>query len=310
MPSLAAHAKINLCLSVGGPVPPRNFHPIASLFVCIDLHDTLTIEPLPGGSDSIHEISWAPDAPRPTPIDWPTERDLAVRAHRSLEALARRPLPVRMTLHKRIPVGGGLGGGSADAGAALIAIRDAFSLPFSHHDLRTIGAALGSDVPFFVDDHPGPPRAAVVSGFGEEIKRLNAPLTGDMLLAVPPFGCPTPAVYKAFDADPARLTSAPDRARVVACAEALSRQAAPLHLADLFNDLAAPAETVSPALAQLRAHLSAAYATTFHITGSGSCLFAPISGGMGTPPVHAHALAGVTLMKARLVTAGATLPAA
>ncbi|MBX3410449.1 MAG: hypothetical protein KF859_11255 [Phycisphaeraceae bacterium] len=310
MLSLAAHAKINLCLSVGGPVPPRNFHPIASLFVCIDLHDTLTIEPLPGGSESIHEISWAPDAPRPTPIDWPREKDLAVRAHRALEALARRPLPVRMTLHKRIPVGGGLGGGSADAGAALIAIRDAFSLPFSHHDLRTIGAALGSDVPFFVDDHPGPPRAAVVSGFGEEIERLNAPLAGDMLLAVPPFGCPTPAVYKAFDADPARIASAPDRARVVACAEALSRKDTPLHMVDLFNDLGSPAEAVSPALAQLRAHLSTAYATMFHITGSGSCMFAPMPSGMGSLPVHTHASAGVTLLKARLMAPGATLPAA
>jgi 4-diphosphocytidyl-2-C-methyl-D-erythritol kinase len=311
MISLEAHAKINLCLSVGGPTPPRGFHPIASLFSCIDLHDTITIEPLTASAESSHEITWAPDAPRPTPIDWPAECDLAVRAHRSLELASGRTLPLRMTLSKRIPVGGGLGGGSADAAAALLAIRDAFGLPLTNFELRTLGAALGSDVPFFIDDstHSAhPPRPAIVTGFGETIERLASPLSGELLLAIPPFGCPTPAVYRAFDADPARATTPNTPAspttpanepRVRRCTHSLSSRTASLDTADLFNDLAQPAEAVAPLLGALRQQLSLAYACTFHITGSGSCMFAPMPAGAQTPPAQPHP--GTTVLRTRLV---------
>ena len=67
------------------PQPPRGYHPIHSWFVPIELHDTVTITPLATDQPSRHVVEWADDAPRPSPIDWPLEKDLAVRAHRLLE---------------------------------------------------------------------------------------------------------------------------------------------------------------------------------------------------------------------------------
>ena len=155
--AITAYAKLNLALSVGPPVPPRGYHPIASWFVCIGLSDTLRLTRLQPGSPSRHTIRWAPGAPRPTPIDWPVERDLAVRAHRLLEHHTGRPLPVDMTVDKRIPVGAGLGGGSSDAAAALRALNTLFSLGLPADQLRALASHLGSDIPFFIDEDPDPP---------------------------------------------------------------------------------------------------------------------------------------------------------
>src|SRR4051794_34908189 len=85
-----AYSKINLCLSAGAPIaegPRAGFHPIASWMQAIDIYDEITVLPAPGaGKDSVYSVSWADDAPRPTPIDWPLENDLAVRTHRAFEA--------------------------------------------------------------------------------------------------------------------------------------------------------------------------------------------------------------------------------
>ncbi|QKK06832.1 MAG: hypothetical protein HND58_00740 [Planctomycetota bacterium] len=122
-------------------------------------------------------------------------------ALRAVEAHVGRPLPTRLVLTKRIPTGAGLGGGSADAGATLLAVNQAWGLGLGVDVLQTLGATLGSDVPFFVDtpgtgsDAPGP---AVVGGFGEAIERtLRA--AGELVLMVPAFGCATGSVYRAFD---------------------------------------------------------------------------------------------------------------
>ena len=169
----SAPAKVNLALSVGDAEPaerdgarnPRaGWHPIASWMVCVDLMDRVRVTP--GSEGSTHRIAWAEDAPRPTPIDWPVEKDLAVRAHRALERRVGRTLPCAVAVEKRIPVGGGLGGGSSDAAAALLALREAFDLPLSDAELAAVGAGLGSDVAFFVDAEHGP---GVVTGFGEGV---------------------------------------------------------------------------------------------------------------------------------------------
>src|SRR5438105_752090 len=95
--SLRAHAKLNLALSVGPPLadgPRAGFHPIASWFAPIDLHDTIEMEALAPGRTSRCSISWADGAPRPSPVDWPLNKDLVVRAHALLKAHAHRALPV------------------------------------------------------------------------------------------------------------------------------------------------------------------------------------------------------------------------
>ncbi len=254
-----AHAKINLALAVGPPLPPGSphagYHPIASWMHAIDLADDLTVA---HASKSTFDIAWHDN----TPVDWPIESDLTARAHHALEQHAARPLPTAVTLRKRIPAGGGLGGGSSDAAALLLALRDLHNLDITTAQLAALAHTLGTDIPFFIDDEQ-PPRPALVTGLGDHTERLPRS-TAEITLILPPFGCPTGAVYRAFDAAP---THPCDETRV----RALSH--APIDTSILFNDLAAPAERAEPRLAELRARLARELGTPIHVSGSGSTLF-------------------------------------
>ena len=302
--SLRAHAKLNLTLSVGPPIADgdrRGFHPIASWFAAIDLADSLSVRRLPPGTPSRFSIRWAPDAPKTSPINWPLEKDLAVRAHALVERVAGRALPVDMVLVKRIPVGGGLGGGSSDAAAMLAAVVTLFGLPIGRPDLRALSAGLGSDVAFFLDDSPvDPPRPAIVTGFGEKIERLDDALGAEVLLIVPPFGCPTGPVYKAFDSAP-RAELRPERVRAI---RQRSRNRGRIDSADLFNDLADPACTVEPMLGETLERLRAALGEVpVHVTGSGSTMFVLVSAGDGDRTAGLIRAAGpeLVVVTARLI---------
>lgn len=267
---LNAHAKINLALAVGPPQPPSGYHPISSWFVPIDLHDVVAVSPAPHSSFS---INWAPDAPRTSPIDWPTDKDLARRAHLAFEAALGRPCPAAITVSKRIPVGGGLGGASTDAAAVLRALRELFAPHMTEQDLVAIAATLGSDVAYFCDTAGPAPRQAIVEGLGERIERTRA-VGGSLLLVVPPFGCATRDVYRAFDSAPDAANGFAERASRVRSLQraALTRG---LCATPLFNDLADPACTVAPPLRAIARDLGALLDRPAHITGSGSCLFVP-----------------------------------
>jgi 4-diphosphocytidyl-2-C-methyl-D-erythritol kinase len=308
-----AFAKLNLALAVSAPEPSTSvrpgWHRICSWFAPIALHDDLEIRALGGRAASRFEIAWAADAPRVSPIDWPLEKDLAVRAHALLQAHVGRELPIEMKLSKRIPVGGGLGGGSSNAAAMLRALRRAFDLDISIDAMRKLAGPLGSDVAFFLDDDrevaddddadadddgldvTDAPRSAIVSGFGETIMRVGTP-TEDMLLLLPGFGCPTPAVYRAFDALPAREF---DEARVHDLVRRASEPepepaaddddadrdqnddaAVPaIPVLDLFNDLAPAACAVEPRLKRVIELALAPTEIPIYVTGSGSTLFVP-----------------------------------
>jgi 4-diphosphocytidyl-2-C-methyl-D-erythritol kinase len=266
---LSAYAKLNLALAVGPPQPPKGYHPIASWFVAIELHDTLTLTRLPEGAPNRFDIRWAPDAPKPTPIDWPAEKDLAACAHALLQRHANRPLPVALTLDKRTPVGGGLGGGSSDAAAALSGLNTLFSLGLSRAELAALSTQLGSDIAFFLDDSPAP-RPALVTGVGDRIQRLPHAAPAPVILIIPPFGCPTGPVYHAFDRAPTVSADEP-RIRSLITAGAAGR----IPSADLFNDLAEPACLVEPRLRDTLVSLRTALgpSTPVHVTGSGSTMF-------------------------------------
>jgi 4-diphosphocytidyl-2-C-methyl-D-erythritol kinase len=278
---IPAYAKLNLALGVGPPAPPRGYHPIASWFVAIDLADQITLRRLEPDEPSRHHVFWDDSAIVKSTIDWPIEKDLAVRAHRLLEMQVGRKLPLELELRKHIPVGGGLGGGSSDAAAVLVGVNILFELKLPASLLRTLAEQLGSDVAFFVDERRlvigrqgEPPRAAMVSGFGERLARVpTIPQTA--LLFFPPFGCPTGAVYKAFDAHPA---GSADAGRVYELIKA-STQRQTIDSSSLFNDLAAPASRAEPRLAQTIADLARTLGPDIliHVTGSGSTLFALVS---------------------------------
>lgn len=278
---LPAHAKLNLALSVGPPEGPKGYHPIASWLVAIDLKDDVELRALGAGEPSRHQIVWSGDAPRTSPIDWQIDKDLGVRAHRLLEAHAGRPLPLAMTVRKRIPVGGGLGGGSSDAAAVLLGVNMLFDLGLTLEELASMSAALGSDVAFFVDEMP--PRPGLVTGFGEHVDRLPPiPGGGAAVLIVPPFGCPTGPVYAAYDRAPAPRADA-HRVRGLIAVAALGGG---IDGRELFNDLERPACEVEPRLAEALRDLRAALGegSPVLVTGSGSTMFCP------APP---EALAGI-----------------
>lgn len=274
---LRAHAKVNLALALAPPEPPgaerAGWHRICTWMHAIDLADEVLVEPLGAEARSTWSARWAADAPRPGLVDWPLSRDLAWRALRAIETRVGRRLPTRLSLLKRIPTGAGLGGGSSDAGAALVGIDRAWGLGLGLDTLREMGASLGSDVPFFID-HQNPPLPGVVGGFGELIERTGR-ASGSIILMVPPFGCPTGRVYRAFDALAAAGRLGPMRERRV---HRLADAAAPVG-ASLFNDLAAPACAVAPDLAGLRSLAEAVLGRPVGITGSGSALFAPCEPG-------------------------------
>jgi 4-diphosphocytidyl-2-C-methyl-D-erythritol kinase len=255
-----APAKLNLALSVGPPGADR-MHPIASWMVTVDFADDLHLTRLDAGRDSLYAIVWAPDAPRPSDIDWPIQKDLAVRAHLALERHVGRPLPVRMKLEKRIPVGGGLGGGSSDAAAMLRGVRELHGLAVSDGELAEIARGLGSDVPFLVRGG-----SAIVEGLGERLEHHERLPDVHAVLAFPAAACPTGPVYGKFD------LLRPDASLQAARVRALASAATLAHDAP-FNDLAEPAIAVTPSLADEIAEIAGLSGRRVHVSGSGSTLF-------------------------------------
>lgn len=184
-----ARAKINLTLGVA----PRNqdgMHTISSRMVTLDLCDNLELTRLEAHTPSRYSVLWHEDAPKTSEINWPITSDLAVRAHKAVEQAVGHILPVQMKLEKRIPVGGGLGGGSADAGAMVRAVVALFDLDI---DCAEIALSLGSDVPFMVLGG-----AADVSGIGEVVVPVQCS-SMHMVLAIPEYSCSTASVFDAFD---------------------------------------------------------------------------------------------------------------
>jgi 4-diphosphocytidyl-2-C-methyl-D-erythritol kinase len=164
---------LNLDLRLRGLLP-GGLHEIESTMQAISLHDLLLVE----------------RAERTTLVGGHGAEDLVLRAQRTLEQAACRPLPARFRLVKRIPVGAGLSGGSSDAAAALRALARLHGLDV---DLAPVAARVGADVPFFLVGG-----AATARGAGE-LLTPRPPARGWVALAWPGFAVSTAAVYRAWD---------------------------------------------------------------------------------------------------------------
>jgi 4-diphosphocytidyl-2-C-methyl-D-erythritol kinase len=154
-----APAKLNLFLHVTGR-RADGYHELQTLFQLIDLNDTLGIEVRRDG-----HISRALG-----PADVPPEADLTVRAARALQAASGTALGATLEVHKRIPQGGGLGGGSSDAATALIALNELWGCGLSLEQLAALGLPLGADVPVFVRGS-----SAWAEGVGERLTPVALP---------------------------------------------------------------------------------------------------------------------------------------
>ncbi|WOZ79430.1 4-(cytidine 5'-diphospho)-2-C-methyl-D-erythritol kinase [Kosakonia sacchari] len=196
MTTWPAPAKLNLFLYITGQ-RADGYHTLQTLFQFLDYGDTLTIEPRSDG-----EIRLL------TPVAGvPDEENLIVRAARLLMQRAAESgrLPAgsgaEIAIDKRLPMGGGLGGGSSNAATVLVALNHLWGCKLSVDELAALGLQLGADVPVFVRGH-----AAFAEGVGEILTPANPPEKW-YLVAHPGVGIPTPVIFK----DPELPRNTPQR---------------------------------------------------------------------------------------------------
>ena len=160
-----APAKLNLFLHVTGR-RADGFHDLQTVFQLIDLCDVISIDVRP---DGVIE--------RPQTSVIPEEEDLVVRAARALQSATGTSLGARLRVRKRIPIGGGLGGGSSDAATTLVALNLLWNCGVSDQVLESLGLTLGSDVPVFIRGF-----SAWAEGRGEQLTPVELPQRAYVLI--------------------------------------------------------------------------------------------------------------------------------
>jgi 4-diphosphocytidyl-2-C-methyl-D-erythritol kinase len=252
--TVRAHAKINLDLRVLG-TRPDGFHELRTVFQALALHDTIECVPRPGPFTIECETAGVP-------LD---RSNLVWRAAESLWRSLRCDGPVRdmlVRLHKRIPLQGGLGGGSADAAATLVALAHAWRVPLRPNQFVDVAATLGADVPFFLSGG-----TALGLGRGDEIYPLADLPRHWVVLLIPGFGVASVDAYDWYDAE-----RDPGRSPMVREAQYVPGPW-PSRAAQMINDLEAPIARHHPEIDQMKTAMRRAGALAAAMSGSGSTVF-------------------------------------
>lgn len=234
-----APAKLNLFLHIVGR-RQDGYHLLQSVFRFLDYADSLSFR---ARDDGVIKRDY-------TLAGVPEEDDLCVQAAKLLQRMADTRLGVEITLEKKLPLGGGLGGGSSDAATTLIALNRLWKLGFTREKLQHLGLQLGADVPIFVFG-----QNAFVEGVGEVLQPISLPPAWYVVLA-PKVNISTAEIF----ADP-ELTRNTNRIKITAFSTAQGH-----------NDLEPVVCRKYPQVAQ---HL--AWLKLFgeaRMTGSGACVFA------------------------------------
>lgn len=180
-----APGKINLSLAVGA-VDGRGYHQLATVFHAVGLYETVTVTP----ADDL-SLSLTSHVTGEVPLD---ASNLALRAARLLQETYGVDRGAAIHVAKEVPLAGGLGGGSADAAATLLALSRLWDLPIAPDELRRLGGRLGADVPFAVLGH-----TALGRGNGGDLSSVLISGSWTWVLAAPGGHLSTPAVYGRFD---------------------------------------------------------------------------------------------------------------
>ena len=180
---LRCPSKLNLTLEVLKK-KDNGMHEIKSHFQLIDLCDVMHIEKSNAQQSSIRTNA---------SIDIDSKKNLVYQAIEALSEHVSQELHCNIIIEKNIPIGGGLGGGSSDAAAALIGINKIFSLKLNVSELMKIGLKLGADVPFFVAG-----KNAIASGIGEQLSEINSE-TNKFLVISPPIHSSTQEMFQIWD---------------------------------------------------------------------------------------------------------------
>jgi 4-diphosphocytidyl-2-C-methyl-D-erythritol kinase len=247
-----AHAKVNLDLRVLGS-RADGYHELRTVFQSIELHDTLTSVARPGPFALKCRVT-------SVPLD---DTNLVWRAGAALwEALGRPgdPRDTLVTIDKRIPLQAGLGGGSGDAAAALLALGRLWGgAPVTL--LREVASRIGADVPFFLSGG-----TALGLGRGEEIYPLVDLPPHSIVLVRPPFGVSTAEAYAWYDEDRTAGVKEPRELQILPVPW-------PSRAAQMVNDLEPPVVRRHPEIGTLKAALREAGAVAAVMSGSGSAVF-------------------------------------
>ena len=257
--SRKSYCKINLLLNVVGQ-RADSFHELEMLMLPVPIFDRLDFELL---SQGIELTCNQPGIPNDS-------SNLACLAAESFTAKAGVTGGVRIHLEKSIPAEGGLGGGSSNAAATLLALNELHDQPLDQGTLHDLAAELGSDVPFFMQS-----QAAVAKGRGEIIDPV-APLDAldgkSLLLVRPGFGVPTPWAYQGL----AKFPRAKNRP--LGQANELAKNLANSSLTEVgdafYNSLEAPVFDKFPLLKLIKQYALANGAEAALLCGSGSTVFA------------------------------------
>jgi 4-diphosphocytidyl-2-C-methyl-D-erythritol kinase len=271
--AVRAPGKINLALRVGAP-DDDGYHPLATVFQAVSLHEDVIATAAPGLSLSVE----GRDAER-VPTD---DSNLALRAARLLQEHTGITAGAHLHIVKQVPVAGGMAGGSADAAAALLACDQLWDAGLDREQLVALARRLGANVPFALTG-----LTAVGSGRGDVL--TSAMVGGSAhhwVLAVQDEGLSTPSVFAAFD--DAGGTRAPEPRLDDALMAAL-RSGDPHELArHLVNDLEEPALELRPELGDVLAAADRAGALAAVLSGSG-----PTVAALTLDEGHAHSVAAV-----------------
>lgn len=259
-----AFAKLTLSLRVLGRRAEDGFHELEALTVPIGQpHDTVEAVAVPDPPGVTLDVANGDQGV-------PTGREnLALRGAEALLLHAGRAgHGVQLLLRKRIPSARGLGGGSADAAAAMLAVHRLLEVSLPDSEMHAVAAELGSDVPFFLGGG-----AAWMRGRGDVIEAVPLRTGIPMLVAIPPFPIATHEVYAAWDdmGGPRSSRSIPAPAPIDAL------------LPSLTNDLEPAAEQVEPRLRSFRERLEQAVGRDALMAGSGSTYVVLADGARGLP---------------------------
>ncbi|MBI2407084.1 MAG: 4-(cytidine 5'-diphospho)-2-C-methyl-D-erythritol kinase [Gemmatimonadetes bacterium] len=292
-----AQAKVNLALRILAR-ETSGFHQIETVFQRLALADAVTVREAPGRSLDVR----FGDPARAADLG-PVEQNLAWRAAEAYRAVAGWPSGFAIEIEKWIPVGGGLGGGSADAAAVLRALDALAARPLGPAALVDIAARLGADVAFLAS----PSELALAWGRGERLLDLPPLPIAPVVLVIPSFGVNTGEAYAALAAHRASTNAAPTAGwrspRTLGSWNAIA--------ADAVNDFEPVVFERHPTLATVRAQLAALPSTIFSLmSGSGSSLFAVQSASSGRNATLGAATKVLTLPSGWHAVLTETAPAA
>lgn len=252
--TLPSFAKVNLHLRVLGK-REDGYHDIFTVFQTVSLHDTITFE------ESASEIVLECDEPNvPTDI-----RNLVVKAANRIRDRYQVLKGAYIRIEKRIPMGGGLGGGSSNAAVALIGLTRLWRLNARVQDLEPIAADLGADVPFFL--HGG---TMIGEGLGTSLNEVAEFEAENMIIVTPDVHVSTAAAYEALRAE--SLTNA-EANRILRVCRSEAESPDFLHSA-LRNDFETTVFAAFPEIGPAKQKLVDLGARQVLMSGSGSSVFA------------------------------------